>query len=65
MQFFVCLKNRIKVNETILGVSGENIAQSEKFLTTLLRETGFRTKIEKTDKIFVITAKKPRNLKNL
>jgi len=48
----------VLINETILGVSGENIMQTQKLLVELLQNAGFETNIEKEDGIFVIVGKK-------
>ena len=58
MGYFVVYKKGVLINETILGVSGENIMQTQKLLVELLQNAGFETNIEKEDDIFVIVGKK-------
>jgi len=57
MKYFVIHKDGIKINETILGVSGTNIAQSLELLTNFLKNVGFEVNAEKTDDLLIIVGR--------
>ena len=57
MKYFVIYKGEARINETILGISGTDITQSQKLLVKLLKEAGFDVVIEKIGTLLVITGR--------
>jgi len=57
MKYFVIYKSGTRINETILGISGTDITQSQKLLAKLLSRVGFEVVIKKIDTLLVITGK--------
>ena len=57
MKYFVIYKNGTRINETILGISGTDITQSQQLLAKLLSRAGFEVFIIEIDTLLVIAGK--------
>jgi len=57
MKYFVIYKGGTRINETILGISGTDITQSQKLLAKLLNKAGFKVVIEKIGTLLVIAGR--------
>ena len=57
LKYIVIYKGEARINETILGISGTDITQSQKLLAKLLKEAGFDVIIEKIGTLLVITGR--------
>ena len=57
MKYFVIYKSGTRINETILGISGTDITQSQKLLAKLLSRAGFEVFIKEIDTLLVIAGK--------